>query len=380
MRIGIEASNLVAEYLTGIEYSLTQLVRHLPRVDQRNDYVLYLNFVRSEYAARFDSRVQPLLSERMQARVCRIPNRLMQFARGPMGWPIERTVGPCAVVLYPAFDMHTQRGGARVATIHDLMPITHADQYPAPDVARFRRVVARIAAEADALIAVSQHTKEKIVEYLQVPPERITVVHHGVDESFRPASAEAVAALRDRLGLGRPYILFVGTAEPRKNLQCLVDAFGLLCDRGMPDVDLVLAGKAAWGSPGLREHVAAHGLGARVRLPGHIAGVDLPALYSGAMVFALPSLAEGFGMPLLEAMACGVPVVSSNTTAMPEVYGDAALGFDPTSREALAAALDRVLANASVRADLVTRGFRRAAHFSWDQAARKTLGVLEAIA
>jgi glycosyltransferase involved in cell wall biosynthesis len=380
MRIGIEASNMLAEFLTGVEYSLVQLVRHLPRADNRNEYVLYFNFIRPEYAARFETRVRPLLSERIDARICRVPNRLLQLARGWTRWPIERTLGPCAAVLYPAFDMHAQRRGARVATIHDLMPLTHADQYSGRDVADFRRSVPRIAREADALIAVSQHTKEMIVERLSVAPERIVVVHHGVDETFCPAPAAAVTELRRKLGLVRPYILFVGTAEPRKNLLRLIDAFALLRRDVLQEFDLVLAGKAAWGSQRIRERIAAHALESQVFLPGHIGSADLPALYTGAAVFVLPSLAEGFGMPLLEAMACGVPVVASNTTALPEVYGDAALGFDPTSTEALTNALEHVLGDTSLRADLVARGFRRASHFSWEDSARKTRDVLEAVA
>ncbi len=380
MRIGIEASNMVAEFLTGVEYSLIPLVRHLPRIDNRNEYRLYLNFVRPEYAARFEARVRPLLSDRVEARICRIPNRLMRFLREWARWPIEQTLGHCAVVYYPDVDMHTQLRGARVATIHDLMPFTHADQYSELYVAQFRRSVSRIARDADAIIAVSEHTKDTIVERLGVAPDRIAVVYHGIDETFHPVPTEAVAHLRARFGFARPYILFVGTAEPRKNLLRLVDAFALMCHGGRNDLDLVIAGKSAWGSASLRARIAAQGLESQVRLPGYIAGTDLPALYGGASVFVLPSLAEGFGMPLLEAMACGIPVIASNTTALPEVYGDAAFGFDPTSTEALVAALERVLNDEVLRADLVARGFKRAARFGWEETARKTLGVLDAVA
>lgn len=380
LRIGIDTATLLVERPAGIEYSLLELVRHLPQVDTRNEYVLYFNFVRAQYRARLDARVRPFLSERMRACICRVPSRLMQSARQWGHWPIDATLGRCDVVHYPSFVMHPQLFGARIVTIHDLLPITHADQCTRTDVAWFRSHALRVARRADAIIAVSQYTKDVIVDLFRIPAERITVVHHGVSESFHPASAAEVADLRARLGLARPYILSVGTAEPRKNLLRLVDAFALLLqDRGA-DFDLVLAGKAAWGSDSLRERIAALGLEARVRVTGHIAAGDLPTLYSGATVFVMPSLAEGFGMPLLEAMACGIPVIAGNATALPEVYGDAAIGFDATDTEALAGALARVLGDSALRADLIARGLRRAEQFTWEAAARKTVAVFEAVA
>jgi glycosyltransferase involved in cell wall biosynthesis len=265
LRIGIDAADMVAEHLTGIEYSLSELVRHLPLVDKRHEYVLYFNFVRPEYRARFDARVRPLLSQRVQARVCGVPNVVVEWATRWVRWPIDATLRRCDVVHYPSFQMRPQMHGARVATIHDLMPFTHADQYPPHDVQAFQRLVPDVARRANALIAVSQYTKDSIVELLGIPADRIAVVHHGVAEHFAPATPAAVAELRARLRLPRPFILFVGTAEPRKNLVRLIDAFAELVAAGQHDHDLVLAGKAAWGSASLRERVAVRGLEERVR-------------------------------------------------------------------------------------------------------------------
>jgi len=380
MRIGIDGTDLLADHLTGVEYSTLQLVRTLPGVDASHEYVLYFNFVRAEYTRRFEERVRPCLSNRLEARICRVPNRLMHLARTWLGWPIDLTLGRCDVIHHPCFVLKPQRWGARVVTFYDMMPLTHPDQYPAKDVEEFWSLVPRAARDADAIIAISQHTKTEIISLLAVPPERVTVVHLGVDPIFRPRTPEEVAAVRRRLGLTRPYLLFVGTAEPRKNLPRLVEAMARCRAAGLKGVDLVLAGKSAWGSDALRACVDRRGMAEVVRFPGYVAAEDLPALYSGAEALALPSLAEGFGMPLLEAMACGTPVVASRTTSIPEVAGDAGVLFDPEDVEDIVGALIRVVTDSELRATLVARGLARAAQFTWERTAKETLAVYEAVA
>jgi glycosyltransferase involved in cell wall biosynthesis len=237
-----------------------------------------------------------------------------------------------------------------------------------------------MARKADALIAVSQHTKDMIVEHLGVSEDRIFVARHGVDPHFRRLPKADVEAYRARSGLQRPYLLFVGTAEPRKNLLRLVDAYARLRHQGHDDLQLVVAGKSAWGSTALREHIDGLGLAPHVRLLGYVPAEDLPLLYNGADVFSLPSIAEGYGMPLLEAMACGVPVVASNLTALPEVFGDAAIGVDPLDSDALAEAIDRVRGDTQLRLEMVARGLRRAASLTWESSARQTVAVFERFA
>ena len=378
MRIGIQASNMLATHLTGIEYSLTELVRQFAKLDERNDYVLYFNFVRSEYAERFESRVRPLLSDRVRASICRVPNRVMNIAR-ELHWPIDTSIGRCSAVYYHSFDMRPQWFGAKVLTIHDLMPMTHAEYYPKVDVEYFNRWVPKMVRKADALIAVSQHTKDVVVDLLGVPADRVFVARHGIDVRFRRPSAAGLDAVRERFGLRRPYLLSVSTAEPRKNLARLVDALALLRTQGHEDLQLVVAGKSAWGSPELRSRIEANGLSDHVKLLGYVDEADLPSLYAGAEVFSLPSIAEGFGLPALEAMACGTPVVASNTTALPEVCGDAAILVDPLNTEALADAVSRLRTDSQLRAALIERGFRRAATFSWESTARATVAVLERV-
>jgi glycosyltransferase involved in cell wall biosynthesis len=380
MRIGIEASNMLATHLTGIEYSLTELVRHLPPADPSAEYVLYFNFRRGEYQRRFDERVRPLLGARLHACINRIPAAIAGRLHRHLRLPIEAALGRCDTVYYHCFDMKPQWFGARVVTIHDLMPMTHGEYYPSLEVAAFSRAVPRMIRRADAVIAVSGYTKTVIVERLGVPPERIAVVHHGVSDRFRRPPDQAIRGLRRRFGLVRPFLLFVGTAEPRKNLLRLLDAYAARRASGDRELEFVIAGKSAWGSRALRERIAALGLDREVRLLGHVDGGTLPALYAAAEVFALPSIAEGFGMPILEAMACGTPVIASHSTAMPEVYGDAALGFDPMDSDAIAAALARARDDRDLRRRMVERGLARARSFSWLETARRTVEVCRRVA
>ena len=377
MRIGIEANCLLVPHLTGIEYSLLELVRHLPLAAPSHEYRLHFNFTRPEFRQRYEARVLPLLGDQLQARHCRVPSLIMQPLKDWLHWPVEASLGRCDAVFYHSLDVQPQRWGRKVVTIHDLMPMTHADYYPDTDAAHFKRKVPGIVRDADALVAVSQYTKDMLVDRFDADASRITVVHHGVDPRFVRPDAGSVASLRAKLGLVRPYLLFVGTAEPRKNLPRLLDAYARLRGAGHPDLCFVIAGKAAWGSQALRDRIAQLALQDDVVLTGPVDSADLPALYAGADVFSLPSIAEGFGMPLLEAMACGTPVVASNATALPEVYGDAALGVDPFDSDALADAIARIRSDTALRDSLVERGLRRAAAFSWHYSAQRLAAVFE---
>ena len=173
-------------------------------------------------------------------------------------------------------------------------------------------------------------------------------------------------------------MLFVGTAEPRKNLNRLVEAMTILNRHYGHDIDLVLAGKAAWGSQGLKECIEKYAFHRHVHLLGHIEVSELPAIYSGALAAVQPSIAEGFGLPVLEAMACGTPIVVANSSSLPEVAGNAALQFDPQQVDELAHQLSRVAEGTQLREDLIQQGKERASEFTWGKAATKTLNVLKA--
>jgi glycosyltransferase involved in cell wall biosynthesis len=246
----------------------------------------------------------------------------------------------------------------------------------------------RFLRRADAIVTVSECSKGDAVRLYGIDPARIRVIYEGVDARFQPVTDPArLAQVRARYALPERYVLYVGTIEPRKNLVALLEAWSKI---RISDFEfrnlLVIAGKKGWLYESFFSRLRELGLEGEVILPGYIADEDLPAVYSAASVFVFPSLYEGFGLPPLEAMACGTPVVCSNASSLPEVCGPAAAGgsvdrpeaallVEPTDVAALAQAMERVLSDEPLRATLRARGLAQAAQFSWERTARETLAV-----
>jgi glycosyltransferase involved in cell wall biosynthesis len=226
------------------------------------------------------------------------------------------------------------------------------------------------------IIAISQFTKSRIVDLLHVRPEKITVVLNGIDSRFTPSSEPDIELARASLGLGTaPYVLCTGAFVERKNTARLLRAWERICDRLPDDMKLVVAGGT--GAGGVFSDFQIDRFPPKVIATGYVPDEHLPALYSGAVAFVYPSLYEGFGLPPLEAMACGTPVVTSGTTAIPEVVGDAAILVDPRSEEAIADGVLRVIESESLRRELRGRGLEKVQGLSWDRAANETWRVLQ---
>ncbi len=231
---------------------------------------------------------------------------------------------------------------------------------------------------ATHIIAVSEATRQDLIAAYAVPPEKITVILEAADPQFTPQPPERSAAARARYGLPERYLLYVGTIEPRKNLTRLLRAWEPLYLAGEAP-PLVIVGKRGWLAEDFYAALEASPAREGVLFTGYVADGDLPALYSGATIFVFPSLYEGFGLPPLEALACGAPVLCSNTASLPEVVGDAALTFDPTGDEAIRESLHRLLCDSDLRTELRAQGLRRAAEFSWERAAQETLTLYRAL-
>jgi glycosyltransferase involved in cell wall biosynthesis len=275
----------------------------------------------------------------------------------------------------PDFIPPFRRTCPAVVTVHDLGFLRFPETLTA-ESRRYYGQVARAVKSAERTIAVSEHTARDLVEQLAAPAECIRVVHNGISGWFHPVEDPcALKEVRARYGLDRPFILFVGTLEPRKNLPTLLRAFRVVRQRH--DVSLVLVGRRGWLWEPIFDLIGELGVRDYVRIFEDATDEQLPAIHSAATAFAFPSLYEGFGLPPLEAMACGTPTVVADTSSLPEVVGDAALLHPPTDHEALADALRRLLEDETLRADLRRRGLARAAGFTWEEAARKTLAVYE---
>jgi glycosyltransferase involved in cell wall biosynthesis len=265
-------------------------------------------------------------------------------------------------------------------TVHDLSHVYYPEgTYPAM-YRMLERDLPRHAAKADAVVTDSACTKRDVVAHLGVRPAQVHVAYPGVGDLFRPVTDGDVRdACRRRYGLPARFLLHVGTIEPRKNLLRLLEAFRVLTDDPRFGLDLVLVGGKGWRDAAIRTALDEFPRGSRIVLTGRVPREHLPVLYSMAEVFAFPSLCEGFGLPVLEAMACGTPVVTSTVSALPEVAGDAALLVDPESVPQIAAAIDRLTRDTQLAGSLRERGLIRATAFSWDATARTVLGLLEPI-
>ncbi|HET8521752.1 MAG TPA: glycosyltransferase family 1 protein, partial [Thermomicrobiales bacterium] len=263
--------------------------------------------------------------------------------------------------------------GPSVVTIHDLAFLQWPEQIPRRRYRYLARELSASAKRATRILAVSEATKRDIVDQLGIDPGKIVCTPLGVDARFQPVSGDALNEFRAARGLDRPYILSVATLEPRKNLPRLLDAYAIVAER-LPH-DLVLVGPEGWLTTTIHERLQRPALADRVRVTGFVPDAELPAWYSGAELFAYPSLYEGFGLPPLEAMACGTPVLTSTSSSLPEVVGDAAIVVDPTETEAIAEGLLRGLTDQTLTDELRRRGPRRAARFTWERTAALTVAA-----
>jgi len=367
MRIGIEASPLIWER-TGIQNYILGLLGGMAAEAPDDEFVLYTNrrlpfdpglppnfgiSVVDRPSPRFQLWFQTALPLRM--RRDRLDVFHGTFYRLPLVLPV------------PA-----------VLTVHDLsgllMPELHTRK-----THLVNRMYPLFVKRADAIIAVSRATADEIAGRFPGAAGRTVVVHEAPAAGMRRVTDGAeLRRVREAHRLPERFVLFLGTLEPRKNLATLLEAFATVSAR-IPH-HLVLAGAPGWKTAAMEERLSSEGLCDRVRLLGRVPGEDLPALLSLCDVFVYPSLYEGFGLPVLEAMACGAPVVTSSVSSMPEVAGGAALLADPRSPGDLARALESVAGDAALREDLSARGLARAAAFSWERAARETLAVYRDVA
>lgn len=267
----------------------------------------------------------------------------------------------------------------RIVTIHDAFAYVYPETHNRLDTWRYRWMLPSTAARADAVLTDSRHSRRDLVQHVGVAARKLHVAGCGLDRRFQPIVDKTVQqAVIDRYNIPTPYLLYVGGITARKNIARLFEAYARVRERH-PQITLVIGGKRQWQTRAIDAAFERLQLADQVHFTGYVADADLPTLYSAATAFVFPSLYEGFGLPPLEAMACGTPVITANVSSLPEVVGDAALLVDPYDVQSLADAIERVIQDDALRRMLRQRGLERAAQFSWAQVARKTVQVYEQV-
>jgi glycosyltransferase involved in cell wall biosynthesis len=363
MRIGIEITAAVRQG-GGIGRYVREMIRALAQGDAANRYQLFfaspnpVPFPLSPLPSNFSTRHLPFHDIWLA--------RLWHRAQLPIN--VEWITGKIDLYHAPDFVLPPTRARS-LLTVHDLSFARDPDSAAPTLRAYLNKVVPRSVQRATHIVAVSQATKNDLIELYNTPQEKISVIYEGVDEKFKPTS-DKTKIEKYKVG-AKPYILSVSTIHPRKNFKRLIQAFAQLPS----DFELVIAGGKGWMYDDI--FAEAEKFKGRVRFLGFVPDDDLPALYSGAAMFAYPSLYEGFGLPLLEAMACGTPTLASNVSCLPEVAADAAVTVSPYDVDSIAEGLKHTLAN---RDELIQKGFARASQFKWSDAARHLIALYESLA
>jgi len=382
MHIGLEATTLRSELLGGVWRYTEGLIDALRRLTTPHHYsLLFLNALKP-WARASPPRVPASATMRL-VEVTEVSNFLFTFLLPtiPRRWggpAVESFLG--SVDLFHSVNavVLRQRRGRQVVTVHDLTCLEFPGFHPPVRRMLFALGIRRAARLADAIIVPSSATASDLARRFPGTAARTRVIPWAHGEQFVPLDPPAVEPVVRRHGLApHDYLLFVGNIEPRKNLTAVVEAYDRVRRTTPFTPRLAFAGSAGWKNRPLYRAVAGSPFSADIRFLGHVPDPDLPALMNGALALVYPSIYEGFGLPPLEAMACGTPVITSNRSSLPEVVGDAALLVDPDDRVALAGAMARILEDPCLREDLRERGLKQVERFSWDETARLTLDVYE---
>jgi glycosyltransferase involved in cell wall biosynthesis len=366
MRIGIDI-RVLAGRRTGIGRFVGQLLGGLAAVDRENTYILFFNAMKGPTP---DDLPQ---AENFETVSIRVPNKILNAAWAYTPVPkIESFAGLLDVFHGPNFQMPPTRRAASVLTIHDLVFLVHPEMAIPSSVRHFGPRIRHYAGRADIIAADSNATARDIVEQLGTPSEKVQTVYPGAT-CIPKSTEEQINIVRQRYNIGELYILFVGAIEPRKNLSRLMKAFEV---SGLHrDFQLVLAGPEGWHMEQFHGTLNALACKDRVRWLRYVSDRDLAALYSGATFFAYPSLLEGFGLPILEAMSVRCPVMTSNVSSMPEVAGEAAVYVEPLAIDSIADGMKRLAGDSELRKWLAELGRQRTALFTWERTAREMIAI-----
>lgn len=372
MLIGLDGIPLT-ELKTGVGHYTFELARALARLAPQNEFELSYpsTYPRIDLTEGSSSLPANLKAARVNV--------------GPLGrhwWSIGLPgyVRKRGIDLFHGtnYDIPLRRRCATVLTIHDLSLMTHPETHEKPRVRRARRRLRLMARESTAIITPTESVRREVCSLLRVIPEKVFAVPEAFRDCFRPVPYETTQEVRRRFGVTRDFLLTVGTIEPRKNVGALVRAFANILRRNpRPDLQLVIAGNKGWLTSDFFSEVERSGVTDQIVFTGYLFDDDLRALYSSCLLFIYPSIYEGFGLPPLEAMACGAPVIVSRIPVLMETTQGAVAYFDPASDDDLTRTIVELMINDSARQSIAAAGLKQAAKFSWEQTAQMTLSVYE---
>jgi len=360
MKVAIDISQSI--YGTGVSVYTLNLVSSLINQFPNDEFILFGGSLRRK-------KELERITRRLKSKsiIFPFPPKLMDFVWNSLHvLPVERLIGHVDLI-HTSDWTEPPSSIPKITTIHDLVPFKFPHTSHQSIRNTHKKRLSWVVKESKAIIAVSQSTKKDLISILKIPEDKITVIHEAAGELFKPQPPAIISAIKRKYRLTSDYIFSLSTLEPRKNQQSLIKAFTLV-KKVYPDLKLIIGGKMGWGEELKKEK--------DVIFPGFIPNADLPALYSGCLVYALPSFYEGFSLSQLQAMSCGAPVVTSNVSSMPEIVGKAGVLVDPKSVESIAAGIIKAIKK---RVDLSDRGLKRAKEFSWQKTAQQTHDLYEKV-
>ncbi len=368
MRIAIDAHTVGTQLAGNVTY-ITSMIEALAEIDRTNEYTLYVT--RPDAFELYENRWPNFAVRRIlhQTRVFRI---LFSFNTQLRLHPAD--------IFFVQFNAPPFAPCKVVTAIHDLSYEHLPETFTRLARARMQLTIRRTAKNSAHIVTCSEYSRQDLIATYDLAPEKVTMIPLAAASIYKQVTdADEIIRMREKYDLSGDFILGVGSIQPRKNLVRLIEAYSALVKRRDDVPPLVLVGKNAWLFEETINAVKENGVRDRVRFTGFVPEEDLPALYTAALCFVYPSFFEGFGLPPLEAMHCGTPVITGDRTSLPEVVGDAALLVDPFNTRAISSALEQMIADNALRERLSKLGFERAKQFSWLRAARQTLNVFEGV-
>ena len=373
VKIGIDISLTIGEK-AGTGYYTSNLVDALAKIDSKNQYTLY-PFFYYIYHPDFKCAQKPLKNN-FHIKFERLPKRIIDYL-WTSGVPKKWILGEVDILHSTSFCAPKNHYGKLIVTIYDLSFLTHPQCHVEANRKHCLQGTIDSIKHADIIIAISHHGKKEILKYFDINEAKIKVIHLAANDIFKPKDEEAKKAVLEKYDISQDYIFNLGTLEPRKNIKTLIEAYARLLSIVKSKNLLVIGGGRGWLHSEIDKLVKSLNLQQYIKFIGYVKEEDLPALYSAAKLFVYPSLYEGFGLPVLEAMACGTPVITSNSSSLPEIAGDAALLVEPTDNRQLADYILKLIDDEKLRHQMSSKGLEQAKKFSWGKTARETLDIYE---